>query len=122
MPYVRVRHEPLSPCNDREGIAIFVNALPQIVAEALTCPDPDGGLTPQDVEVSVEEYGPMDISGDYHLQVMIDANDFPSRRADLKQRTQQIADRLTAVIIGPPTKFYVWVRLTPAAFIEGETN
>jgi len=122
VPYVRVRHVPLNPCNDREGVARFVNALPQIVAEALTCSDPDGSLTPQDVEVGVEEYGPMDISDDYHLQVMVDANDFPSRRADLQQRTQRIADQIAAVIIGPPTRFYVWVRLMPAAFVEGQTR
>ena len=122
MPFIKVRHVHLEPCNNREGLVRLVSALPKIVADALSCEDPDGGLTPQDIEVSVEEYGPMDISGDYNLEVIVDANEYPSRLADLKQRTQQIADQVGAILIGPPTKYYVWVRLSPAAFVEGQSS
>ena len=119
MPFVRVRHKSGMQKRDLEQV---VGNLPHNVADALGCEDPGGSLMARDVEVAVEEFGPLDISGTYDLQVMVDASDFPSRQANLSQRTQQIADRLTTILGGSSMKFYVWVRLTPAAFIEGKST
>lgn len=120
MPFVRVRHDPRRPLPDLEKI---VKDLPEVVADALGCDDPEGSLSAHDIEVAVEEFGPMDISGDYDVQIMVEANDYPSRKANLKERTQQIADAFAKDMnVEPGTTFYVWVRLSPAAFIEGEAT
>jgi hypothetical protein len=123
MPLVTVRHITLEPCNDREGLISIINALPQIVAENLTCEDEGGSLTASDVEVEEKEYGPHDINGDFDFSVTIDANLFPSREANLDERARRIEEQLRAILpVDLPMKYYIWLRLFPAFFVEGRVS
>ncbi len=122
MPMVKVHYRP-------RAIGWLVanelgEALPQIVADALTSEDSQGELTANDVEVNV---GAMD-SGSltrYDLHVEVEANDYPMRRRDLERRTHKIAAEVriffnrseTWKSPGPP-KGWVWVQLVPAHWVE----
>lgn len=94
--------------------------LQQWVAEVLTCGDPDGQLRPEDVEVSIRGRSPrFDIGGEkYDIAVTVLANDFPSRRKNLKERCQQLREKLKACLLLRECHGFVWIRLAPAAFEE----
>lgn len=89
------------------------------VAEALTCDHPDGHLTPPDVEVEIKErHTRFSIGGEkYDLQITVWANDFPSRKANLKERCHEVQGRVRDWCAGR-WKGYVWILLAPAAFEE----
>lgn len=94
--------------------------LQQLVAQALTCDDPGGELTAVDVEVDLKYRDPKwNIGGDqYDLQIVVFANDFPSRKANLEERCRQLRDLLRDQTELGGVKGYVWIRLAPAAFAE----
>jgi len=92
-----------------------------IVAEALSCPD--YALVKEDVEVEFKPFGIMDEMRGYSVIIQVDANDFPSRKINLQERNDNIAEGLkfifaTAQLIpeGTGRKAFVWTRLMPAGF------
>jgi hypothetical protein len=88
------------------------------VANILTCDDPGGKLTPNDIEVRFQDRSLLDVGGDQHaLEVIVFANDFPSRRQNLDERCRQLQDYFKAALM-PDLHGYVWIRLAPAAFVE----
>jgi len=93
--------------------------LPNIVARALTCDHPDGQLTPGDIELELApfKFGELKMITDYRLHIVIDANDYPQRRANLDERRDQIIRELRETFDDLP-KGFVWVRLFPASFGE----
>lgn len=98
-----------------------MDAMPQIVADALTAPaDPDGELGPEDVnvwEAELPEFDYHDI--DHHdLVITVLANNFPSRMANLDERRQQIIDKVRPLLQKGVT-FFVWVLCMPSSWGEG---
>ena len=121
MPMVRVQY--------RQGIVTgavanrLSDGLPRIIAEALTCVNPQGYLSADDVEVEVKA---MDkgLRTDYDLHIDVEANDYPDRRSSLEQRSHQIAQKVRAFLDGiyedvpSRPKGWVWVKLFPAHWVE----
>ncbi|HEY5220888.1 MAG TPA: hypothetical protein VIJ29_01940 [Candidatus Paceibacterota bacterium] len=115
MPSVLVRcRRPFKP--------FFVNALaeelPRIVAKALTCENPEGHLDPEGVEVEIEIL-PEGIRTPFDLHIIVDANDYPERKANLRDRWEMIRSGVAIFwggrLYSRPAAF-VWVRLFPAQF------
>jgi hypothetical protein len=101
----------------------LADVLPGFVAEALTCSNPDGKLTAEDVEIDVEPM-PKGMRTKYDLHVEVEANDYPERSKDLHRRESLILydvrgwfDKFTRNIKGRP-KGWVWVKLFPARWDE----
>lgn len=94
------------------------NLLTARVASTLTCDDPGGKLAPKDIVVRFQERSPMDREGEqYALEIVVFANDFPSRRTNLEERCCELQDYLRKAL---KSHFpgYVWILLSPAAFAE----
>lgn len=68
-------------------LLVIPTALQSIVALALNCSDKDGALTADMVEVRVTEVGPYDVNA-VDVAVLVVANDFPSRKANIEERTR----------------------------------
>ncbi len=114
MPLVVV-NKPKSWIPQEEFSKLMKN-LPEIVANALTCENPDGKLTPNDIEVWVREPNQDDV-GD-KLQILIFANNYPEREANLADRQKAITDRIKEMYKSLNIHGWVWVRLAPASFGE----
>ena len=98
---------------------MFGQQLRTDIAETLTCTDPGGQLTAEDIEVKIEDRVPKrSIGGEkYDLQVTVFANDYPSRKANLAERGKQLKERVRHAL--PQTLHgFVWILLSPAAFEE----
>ncbi|MBI2463183.1 MAG: hypothetical protein HYV65_03045 [Candidatus Spechtbacteria bacterium] len=129
MPDVTIRY-------DRQKVHRAVldemrSRLPNIVAEHLCIPETDGALTPDDIELNFHAYGPDDLHGKYILEIIIDANLYRKRSANLDQRTQRIKLDIALILELVETKlmswfvqgysikddqWFVWVRLSKASF------
>jgi len=82
---------------------------------------------PRDIEVEFRPFGDIDENNGYTITVQIDANEYPSRQANLQERNKTIAMALqdlfkkAHVILTPDVsnrKAFVWTRLMPAGFAE----
>ena len=100
-----------------EEFSKLMKNLPEIVADALACENPDGKLTPENIEVWVREPNKDDIGSD-KLQVLIFANRYPEREANLYERQKAITDRIKEMYRGLNIHGWVWVRLAPSSFGE----
>jgi hypothetical protein len=99
------------------------DSLPVFVASELSGSEPGASLNSDDIEVCVREFSPDDIDNGYDVAITVDANEWPSRRANLKDRSDEIAEslRLSDTVLGDgrkKLKAFVWIRLMPAAFTE----
>lgn len=93
-----------------------VNALRNVVAIALAGDEPEAKLAPVEVEVKVHQLGRFDDFGrNTGLAIIIDAADFPSRKANLAARRQAII-RGVKEFKHRSTHGFVWVRLVPSSF------
>jgi len=122
MPIVRVRYRyPVTTM----AANLLGSLLPEIVAEALTCDNPEGSLTAEDVEVEVGVM-PAGLNTKYHLHVEVEANAYPERIDVLERRTHLITSRIrqffndpeNRVLSGLRPKGWVWVKLFPAHWVE----
>src|SRR3989344_5798366 len=116
MPIVKVSYRPPIMATVAKDLAV---ELPRIVANALTCDNPDGGLTTKDVEIEVRLMHP-GLQTAYDLHIEVEANEYPERRENLERRTHQILLGVRTVFnsipfwkSGPP-RGWVWVKLFPA--------
>ncbi|MCX6812211.1 MAG: hypothetical protein NTW79_01120 [Candidatus Berkelbacteria bacterium] len=93
--------------------------LPRIVADALSCGDENGSLSPKDIEIKFEAQGPHDVDN-YDVEILVTAMDFPSRKANIQERAALIADKLLPRIPRLDEKYQicVFVTLSPAGFAE----
>lgn len=88
--------------------------LPALVAEALSTAT--GPLTPDDVEVWVIAADKEDI-GSFPLSIIVHADLYPDRLADLAARQQKISDGIALLLPkGSGLKGFVWIRLAPGSF------
>lgn len=120
MPIVSLRYKPNRDLERLvEGLA---QALPNIVASNLTLSERerhDGQVTSDDIIVNVTEGGKFDVNAP-DLQLMIDAHDFPERKANLEVREDAIRDGVRQFLIDHhryhPGIGFVWTLLTTTAF------
>ncbi len=90
------------------------NVLPAIVAEALHTPDtPSGHLTPEDIAVTFQPSGEFDRNV-VDFSILILANDYTERRANLDERNDLIIERLENRV-GSRT-ISVWTLLAHGAY------
>lgn len=115
LPLVLVNRDP-GALNDNE-LQEIVRVLPNIVAKALTCDDPDGKLTERDVEVLTRDFGPFDTSTK-DFEIIIWANLYPERQKNLNSRTEEIYLKLSSFTPRRIIKGFVWVLLQPGSFRE----
>ncbi len=114
MPLVVVNRNPEKL--DNELLKELVKSLPLSVALALTCDNPAGKLTAQDVEVWVQDFGPYDINTK-DVEIIIWANLYPERQTNLDFKREGIL-ALVRSILPREIKGFVWILLQPASFGE----
>jgi hypothetical protein len=120
MPEVTVRYNPQKISESRLA-ELLSTQLCRAVATYLRCDDPGGDLDSQDVEVYYQPFGKNDKTNDMDIAVGINANFYPRRAEDLKDRNIKILGEVEkAISLGMPgdTKGYVWIHLSPSAFKE----
>ena len=114
MPLVEVSRDPSLITN--EIIPSLVDALPQIVVDALT--SRERALTLGDVDVRVRDLGPFEKT-QYGLQITVSASYSDSRHENLGERQSQIMENIRSLGVLPAgIKAYVWLVLPPAAYDE----
>ena len=87
-----------------------------LVARELDTPEePDGRLTTEDIEVQIKEGHYLDLDT-LPLQIIVFANDFPARRANLHERRKRIASELRGIIPNLKGNCFIWILLCPASF------
>ena len=92
------------------------NNLPKDVADALSCDDPDGKLTADDVEVRFFNINPYDKSLN-DIDVVIFANLYPDRQKNFEERKNAIANAIKE-ILPPGNTVSIWVLVAPGAFSQ----
>lgn len=96
-------------------ISDLVEAIPHVVARNLNVPGVDGGqLSTKEIDVVIRNNGMFDMVS-AECAVVIWANEFPERKANLEERTKNIVRELKGQL-QPGILFYVWIMLAPAAF------
>ena len=95
----------------------LISRLPEIVAGALTCENPEGHLTPNDIEVWVRKFDQRDTRSD-KLQILVFASLYPEREANLNDRQKAITDPIKEMFRSLNIHGWVWVRLAPSSFGE----
>ena len=91
MPLVEVLHTGLPD----KSLLRIKGLLKESVAKELDCSDtdPDGALTPENINVRFRTYGPHDDAA-LEVDVLVIAKRFDGRAADLEERTGRIRDHL----------------------------
>lgn len=120
MPGVTVRYKDGSV----SGVVIdsLVTVLPLYVARALSVEgSPETNLTLADIEVWASPLGPHDLQ-EADVSIVVDANDYKSRRAIVQRAAQQVRDAVDELFRQDETSgevmSCVWIRLLPAGFAE----
>lgn len=125
MPHITVRYDAYHVRANN----YLTKPIAEIVANELTCDDAGGSITSDDIEVELQPFGEMDKTNGMTITVQITADEFPSRKANLQERTDKIARamqdlfRKSGVILTPDVsvrRAFVWVLLTPAGFTKFE--
>jgi hypothetical protein len=120
MPFVLVRTTPHVYAGlylHSDELKPLLQELPGIIARALSVPGTEGELTPEEIEVKVEQFGDIDIH-QKDVEIIIWANDYPERRKNLEVRTKQIYGQVKAILNQDTTSF-IWVLLQKGSFITG---
>lgn len=73
------------------------NMLRVCTADALTCDHPDGKLTPMDISIRVEGFGELDVPT-YDVEIIILANEYADRLANLDDRRHTIVEKVGPLI------------------------
>jgi hypothetical protein len=91
--------------------------LPDIVAEAVDCPEEawTGPPAPGDIEIRFREKSILDV-GELNVVIEIRTKHFASRVEDKQRRVDLLRDRLAALNIGA---FGVWLILAEGAWSQG---
>jgi len=118
MPHVIVRYDP-SLNNIETHLHNIALMLPREVVKALSCQNEGGSFTEDDVEVEFSPFGNSDKTNGFSMTFQVDANDYPSRRINLTERNDRLAQaihRQNERLGWFTGRGYVWTRLLPAAF------
>lgn len=94
------------------------DVIPKAVAKRLTSTDPEATLSPNEISVVFHDFGQFDVRG-CSLEVIIFANHYPNRGADINERARLIARDLHECVAGLPThNFFVYVILGTGGFFQ----
>lgn len=118
MPLVVIQHKAGRVLDDM--LSKLSQAMPEIVASALDVEENKSArLTPNDVEVHVQESGKFDVNTK-DLEIVIWANSYPERLKNLEQRKEAIIQGVRTFLADYDRNLfgYVWVLLQPGAFGE----
>lgn len=120
MPLVQIvanrRNNFLSKNDDLLTIS---QLLQRLVAEHLTCDDPYGSLLPEEVDITFRYRDwELDFGIPVDLQIIVDANDLPSRRTNLEERHAKLQSSLASELQRRKIACSgsVWIRLMPASY------
>lgn len=125
MPLVIVQ---LKPRSNVEWVARATRKkVAEIVAQELSCNDPDGQLTWRDIDVKFREMEEYDLTS-YSVEIYVFASEFTSRAANLDERRSRIVNRIAELLGRSPgvvgttgkRKAFVYIRLAPSSFGEFE--
>jgi len=116
---ITVQREKHPKLGDQHFLQAFANELRNRIANVLTCADEGGKLSGADIEVEIRDHqGWRHVGGaHYDIQIVVLANEFPARKANLGERTLALRKMIQLLLPLNITGF-VWVRLAPAAFEE----
>ncbi len=88
----------------------------ELVAKELDVPEePEGRLSVDEIEVQVRDGHELDINT-LPLQIIVHANEYPARRANLDERRKRIAAGLREGIPQLKGNCFIWIQLHPASF------
>ena len=117
MPLVEATRDP-AVLSD-EITSSLVEALPSIVAEALT--STQVSITPKDVNIRVRVPGRFEVT-EFDLQIIVSASFTADRQENLPERHQQLIDRVRDQDFLPAgIQAYIWLVLPTAKFGEFTT-
>ena len=113
MPLIDVIH---SVTLDEQRLRHLGAALPDVVAEAVDCPEEPWLGPPRvgDIEIRFRRKGPFDV-GDLDVVVEVCTKRFASRVEDWQRRAELIRDRLASLELGT---IGVWLVLAEAAWAQ----
>jgi hypothetical protein len=117
MPLIKMLYRP--PVGD-VSIEVLTRELPRIVAEALDCQNPDGRLVSADMEIEVGRMSE-GMRSQFDLHIVVEANEYPERLANLDERRGQIVAAIRGLYGGVEyllPQGFVWVRLCPGSFAQ----
>lgn len=116
MPLIQICRDPRL-ISDQE-IKRITAGLAEIVAKALDVPElPEGRLSAKDIEILVRDQHYLNVSST-PLCIIIHANDYPERRANLDERREKIIEGIKSLRKIPSTHGFVWLQLLPGSFGE----
>lgn len=97
----------------------LAQALPAMVAEALTCEHPPGLLVAGDIEVWVRESSDYDVNVK-DLEIVVWANHYDERQQNLHHRNVAVLNKVREFLADYDCNLngYVWILLQPASFGE----
>jgi hypothetical protein len=97
----------------------FGYSLRKMVEFVLTCNEPAGSLTEEDIEVCIRYHNAdTDLGGSkYDIQIRVLASEFVSRKGNLDERARLLKE-LVMKELPEGVRGYVWVILAPASFAE----
>ncbi len=98
-------------------LKLLVASLPEFVANTLTCNDPGGDLTAQDIEVWVRDFGPHDINIK-DIGIIIWADLYPERLASLELRRKMLCSLVKFILLPQEIKGFVQIFLQSGSFEE----
>ena len=118
MPLVLVTRNP--KITD-EALKPLLGSIRLAVAAALSTAG-EGALTPNDIEVKVQEIGPLD-QNIRDVSIIIWANNYPARLENLDARRRHLADQIKILVRagGSPSLAItgsLWILLAPGSYEE----
>lgn len=114
MPLVVVNRNPKKVSD--ETAKHLVTILPSLVAAALSIKNSKHArFTPNDVEVWVQDFGPLDRNTN-DLQIMIWANHYPEREMALDFGRAKLVENLKSLGNLGDIKGSIWILLQPGSF------
>jgi len=114
MPLVVITRNPEKL--DDEHLSSLTKVLCNSVCDALICSNDDGFLSPSDIEIRVQNFGPYDVNTK-DIEIMIWSNLYPEREKNIKNSRRQII-RAVKKIIPSGLNGFVWILLQPSSFGE----
>jgi hypothetical protein len=97
-------------------ISAFAFNIQLCVANALNCAE--GKLEKKDVEVAITKVDPLRHIGYKDFQVIVIANDYPSRREILSKATEIIARTVEYMRPSSAKTWSVWIRLVHGSYTD----
>lgn len=113
MPLIDITHDPSV---DEAVLRRLVSALPDLVAEAVNCPEEPwiGPPEPGDIEIRFRERSRLDV-GELSVVIEVRTKLFPSRVGDKQRRADLLRDGILALNLD---SFGVWLILAEGAWAQ----